>query len=1395
MGFMQDHFPVFEANQVLTSGHLNDVFNYLDEQTRLTRSKLIGIGIVCGLDIKLETGSGTAIHLSKGCGVTSEGYLIVEPEDVALVSYRANYLIPTDPDYASFKDATTNAQFPLWELFPAGEPNTTLLNSPAGFLSDKAVLLFLELKRRGLRNCSPNNCDDKGAEVTTSLKRLLVRRSDLDKIIAAANALGSGLTSSDLASTLLEALELPDVRLPRFDVLSSSPSTSNHVYGAFLSVFHGVKLVQATGGALNAAYAAFKPLVQTSYQANPFGTFNAAFGFLDDAPATTAQVKFLQYYVDLFDDLLRAYDEFRWKGAELICACCPPDNLFPRHLMLGLLHPEQVSQPVIYRHGFLASSAVSDCAGRTKELLRLFERLVEMTKRFTDAPPLPKANDKAPTDPQIRITPTGLGAPLSDKAIPYYYRQNGTPPLYRLWSDEKTRRDRANQNLSYRYDEYVPAAPAFVSSPLRYDLEPYNFLRVEGHLLKNYQHVLNTLLLLKSDYRLPIEIVALRSGAYDDNQPIDLSKESARFQDLEAVYDALREELLSSLAEGIMYLYDAPIAGSALPGGIPHHPLLKSHAPNYRVLTGTVGAWYEKYLTLFQSRPYIDVNQNKIDSDAVLTVYCTLFAGTAGLPNPNFAHAVSIYYFTKLAEILPLALDALAYADFENKYQDLLGLVRYFRSEAAGNVSPDLQAFIPREELIDHFDQVLFTCKLDPIKSIHDEYVKRVRELRKKQFLATFLQRHPGIQHKAGVPLGGTFIIVYHDDPEPAQGKAGMVNTNAARLSEALANAKVEEKSIEFIRASAPAPEAAAAPAAAAPAAASETAAPRAAIETRGGVTVNTSKTSRGYTLALSDAIKRISSNQSFALNPDIGFVLGTLTGDVPLFDANLPLQGLSAPASEIIAKAVSELPDGTVVADFFLPYLISPDYAAMQFVLPNTPPMFSADIGCPDAGGTATVTIKAKGGTAPYEINVDKGGYQALAETVALKSGAHTLTIRDAEGMESAMQTITIATPIVLGAPAYQCNQDFSAYTATFTISGGTPPYTAGGKTVAGDTYTTDPIASGTGMSLDVMDSDKCSRKIELAHTCVKPPCDLPCAGTALRRGYRFWLPDPEANRPYRAFRPERAVLTFEFPQGKTVDLSTELQAIVTRTRVEDLNANFAKAVTAWLDQINKIIADKTGNASWLTLAYEATQPGRLGTLWIEYFECLKFDLQAVTTFQRAEASEQLRLAYLPEGTTIQSGTDGAAVKIPAFDGTKTDKCEPTTPVVTLCAKAPDIRLSISKRVDGMTAVLAVAASGSDSPVAFLWEIQDGKPAMTNAQNVTTVFTSNDPRTKLLSVTAFTKEGCRVTAADKIDLSTPGPIRSAPPGLAPATPATPEPARRSTTGKTKPSTRGRKKR
>ncbi len=177
----QSKYPIFEANQVLSNSHLNQVFDYLDEQERLTRANLIGIGIVCGLEIRFEVPAEAAatIHLSKGCGVTSEGYLIVEPEDLTLVSYR-DYNLPSDLDYPPFKDKSARKQTAVssvGDCFRRASRRRHRWELPSNFLNDKAVLLFYELKKEGLRNCSPNDCNDKGSEVTATVRRLLIEQN------------------------------------------------------------------------------------------------------------------------------------------------------------------------------------------------------------------------------------------------------------------------------------------------------------------------------------------------------------------------------------------------------------------------------------------------------------------------------------------------------------------------------------------------------------------------------------------------------------------------------------------------------------------------------------------------------------------------------------------------------------------------------------------------------------------------------------------------------------------------------------------------------------------------------------------------------------------------------------------------------------------------------------------------------------------------------------------------------------------------------------------------------------------------------------------------------------------------------------------------------------------
>jgi len=1023
----QDNYPIFEANQVLTSTHLNQIFNYLDEQERLTRANLIGIGIVCGLEISLDPQAlaGPTINLTKGCGVTSEGYLIVEPDDVALVSYRS-YTPPTDPVYAPFLNGTT--PFNLWELFPDGEPNTTPLSSPADFLSDKAVLLFLELDKEGLRNCSLNNCDDRGAEIVVTVRRLLIGIADLKTIMANSDSGQGNVTFADLEASLLARLNLPDLRLPRVDVPNTSPATSQDVLAAFLAVFQTDQLAVNTEAALSAAYEAFQPLLQGAYPADPFTGFIQNFGFLDDAPATTTQVRFLQYYYDLFDDLLKGYEEFRRKGIELLCVCVPPDGLFPRHLMLGVLFPDIIANPGVFRQLFLASPATGCCGTLTKEVVQLFARTVEMTARFSNAPttvqPLLANRGQFATD--IRITPSKLGeVPLSDKAIPYYYQENGTPPLYQLWNYQKTRQNRANQNLSYRSDEYQPPAPPFITNALRYDLEPYNFLRIEGHLGKNYQAALNTLLILKARYRLPIDVIALHTGAFDETITVNPALDDCRFRDLEALYATLKGESICLWCNEVQYFYALPAeVNSTTTPTKPILPLLVGCAPDFMVQPGTLGRIFEDYLSQQPGGAVPDIDPNIIIN----------FLNNLNLGQSNIILFYVIIYISKLYEQLTADLTGFDFASFETRYRNLIEVteaVEKEREQSVGNIEGNAN-LLNWEELDDRLEDLIYQCRLDAFRALFTEYTTRLRDLKQQLFLSYYLQNNPGIQHKAGVPLGGTFILVHHHTPAPQFTTGTGV---FARTGEVPINV----------------------------------AANRAA-----GVTFDTA--------AVKEAFSRISTNKTLAVDPDIRLILGAFTGQAPDFTINLPPK---TPADAIIDQAVGELAEGTVIADFYLPYLCSSDCQPIQFVLPKSPPTFTVQIACANQNDQAEVTVTPEGGQPPYSVRVDSQDYQPIAGVLVVSAGTHTLTVRDQEGTESAPQTINVPQQLTLSTPSYDCIGGNNDYVATFTVSGGTPPYAASRGTVSGASYASDALPGDTDVEITITDSNQCTAHQTVNHSC----------------------------------------------------------------------------------------------------------------------------------------------------------------------------------------------------------------------------------------------------------------------------------------------------------------------
>ena len=215
---VQVEFPKFVADQLLTSEDLNDLFGYLDEQNRITRTNLIGIGIVCGLEVQVNAAQ-TTVTITKGCGVTSEGYLITVPAN-SYTQYK-KYKVDTPQIYDQFyKTVGSNkVAMDIWELKKAAvDPDLQTID--AGFLKGKVIMLFVELKEMENKNCDPNSCDDKGINIEVSFLPMAVDVADA--------ALLMGTTAGSFGVNTFTAL--PEMRMKRWDVPNTSPVGTDDIF-------------------------------------------------------------------------------------------------------------------------------------------------------------------------------------------------------------------------------------------------------------------------------------------------------------------------------------------------------------------------------------------------------------------------------------------------------------------------------------------------------------------------------------------------------------------------------------------------------------------------------------------------------------------------------------------------------------------------------------------------------------------------------------------------------------------------------------------------------------------------------------------------------------------------------------------------------------------------------------------------------------------------------------------------------------------------------------------------------------------------------------------------------------------------------------------------------------
>jgi hypothetical protein len=298
------------------------------------------------------------------------------------------------------------------------------------------------------------------------------------------------------------------------------------------------------------------------------------------------------------------------------------------------------------------------------------------------------------TDTVIRITPTIYGkTPLSKKSIPYYY--SNFLDLNKKWNPDKTIKNKTNEILSYQSEKPNYTDLQWVKKPLLYDLEPYNFLRIEGHIGKNYLEVLTELSSLKDTYNLPFKTIALNAVDYV-GKDVDITKHQGDWSDLEVDYDLARKKVYN--------------------------------------ITEFVINWITSNKT--------EIVKQTIMTDATITSL------------KNILNEVKTLLTDDLSEFLP------NYKSFYEIFKNLNVLFLFHRFCLLWGKT-NLSALV--EDLIDHLDQINELFLEDSFTVLYDEAVKRWNASFKDLFLSSFLQKNKGMEHHAGVSVGGTFILIYSD--------------------------------------------------------------------------------------------------------------------------------------------------------------------------------------------------------------------------------------------------------------------------------------------------------------------------------------------------------------------------------------------------------------------------------------------------------------------------------------------------------------------------------------------------------------------------------------------------------------------------------------------------------
>ncbi len=765
-------YEEFLPDQVLTHKNLNKVVNYFEDQDRLSRVYLIGVGVGCGLNIVSYTN--TYIEIGQGVGVTTDGDII--KSETRRFHY---YSVLTDrASYALFDGLQV---YEIYEQEEAGRPTDELplssfTSNEPGALKDYILVAYVEDYSEDEGLCGGSGCDETGNKIYSNLKFLLVHKSSKSALVAEDTI----YNSHDVLSYYDT---LPELCMPRVLLTTDNTTSGIDIHDQFTKSF----------ALKNDLYTGITTIIDRFSHRINFAKFGVNIpqitAYFDDI-FVVQEESFIQYKYDLLKDLIDTYREIR----ELILftrfECVANINAFPKHLLLGTLDEATRLQT---RHEFYPSPTVSENDENLMAIRALCIKFFNQLKEYK----IPQVSSAA-----IKVTPSkSYEFKLSDRSIPYYYETKNS--LISNWDPTAIQLRKLKHQLGYHVQNLKNIA--CIQKPLEYSHLDKDFYRIEGHIGKDFRLALRKINSLKATYNLAFDVKAVSIG-FPVNK-VSLEDDKCDTKDYSILLQTWEQEFLCTAESATEFFSkyqfsdlgnnDTSTTVYALanqqqqqvlqllgrkkatedttnPDKIAERLTINTNAEAAEAAQELAQARYDQSLQYAIDEAYTYVGTQNVPAGYLATVALGIIDQTQGTVDRTsdyfFYTEAPIKIISGLADIKRNFLQSLDEIYSTEKWTALNNAIEVLCADVdqvlfAISEAPDDSTFGTKthDKMYEYYIYELSKiCCLKGKFTWLKEQIDEIRDnLYRELILSKLIEKHPGAEHMAGVPKGGTFLMVY----------------------------------------------------------------------------------------------------------------------------------------------------------------------------------------------------------------------------------------------------------------------------------------------------------------------------------------------------------------------------------------------------------------------------------------------------------------------------------------------------------------------------------------------------------------------------------------------------------------------------------------------------------